>query len=554
MAAPSPPTRDPVVDEKGMMTWPWLRWFLPRGSSSSGATAQNDSGTPPAATFTATFPGNGLVELGSIAFSATGNVSSIDTGRFVFCYVDDIAPVSTTLAAGITATNATMTVASSVGYAVGDLVLIGSEVIRINSIVGTTWTVTRGWLSSTAAVHAIAAPVYQCEPLRIGTFTFPAGFFEAPITAATWRGTVPLPDARVAAIYAAFYNSFGKGVTETFNHYPGTKTGSLTPLAKGDLLGHDGTTALILPKSTDGKVLTLDSTKATGLDWTVVASDIDVQKAGALIGTRRKVNFTEDGNVTLTIADNPGQGRVDIGVQALPGGAIPPYNPLWLWNMADLSQFSLGYTGGGGPWTVPDVTVFDNADNSAGAALYDHYTNVKFYNPGGTAANVFYLYSTLSVVAAGGNLLYVVIDQAYQAGGAPVGIIICKPGSETTDYYRLWAQYANFQLYKAVAGVEHLQADNVAVNTGTGHQWTRVRLFINTSGAAVGGIPAGGMNCYQGSVPVFKKTMACGSATVLSGAVKIGFRIPGSAGAGNSYLYSSRMGAYSVGADCEQIF
>ena len=52
------------------------------------------------------------------------------------------------------------------------------------------------------------------------------------------------------------------------------------------------------------------------------AANIDVQKAGVLVGTRSKVNFTEDGNIVLTMADNPGQTRVDIGIKATGAGDV----------------------------------------------------------------------------------------------------------------------------------------------------------------------------------------------------------------------------------------
>ena len=43
---------------------------------------------------------------------------------------------------------------------------------------------------------------------------------------------------------------------------------------------------------------------------------IDVDKNGTLVGTRPEINLIEGTNVTLTVADNPGDGRVDITVAA----------------------------------------------------------------------------------------------------------------------------------------------------------------------------------------------------------------------------------------------
>jgi len=284
------------------------------------------------------------------------------------------------------------------------------------------------------------------------------------------------------------------------------------------------------------------------------ATLLDVLKAGVLIGSRQKINFYEDGNVALTITDNPGAGWVDIGVKAIPGSSIPPYTALWAWNKADLTQFAIAYTGGGGPWVVGDATAYNNTDNSAGSPLYEHLPHFKFFNPVGTAANVFFLYSSSSMIAATGELLLVEVDY-YNAAANTTGIIIGKPGSETTDNYRLLDNNSAIQLHKAVAGVgEVLQADAVATPDYQGHGWHRIRLIVNTSAGSIGGIPAGGMIVYQGSIPVLKKTMKVTNATVLSGAVTIGVRFLGNAGLGNVYGYVSRLAAYSVGADIEQFF
>jgi len=67
---------------------------------------------------------------------------------------------ATTLAAAITSTTATsITVASSAGFAVNDYVQIDAEAIRISAIAGTTLTVVRAQLGTTAATHLISTAV-----------------------------------------------------------------------------------------------------------------------------------------------------------------------------------------------------------------------------------------------------------------------------------------------------------------------------------------------------------------------------------------------------------
>ena len=70
----------------------------------------------------------------------------------------------TTLSAAITSTGATsLTVTSSTGYpSTGNFrIRIDSELMLVTGVSGTTWTVTRGIESTTAAVHSNGALVYH---------------------------------------------------------------------------------------------------------------------------------------------------------------------------------------------------------------------------------------------------------------------------------------------------------------------------------------------------------------------------------------------------------
>jgi len=73
-----------------------------------------------------------------------------------------------------------------------------------------------------------------------------------------------------------------------------------------------------------------------GIEWTISANpnqqmianiipdsttqQIEVAKGGSLIGTRKQINLIEGSNVTLTVADNPGNNAVDITVASTGGG------------------------------------------------------------------------------------------------------------------------------------------------------------------------------------------------------------------------------------------
>jgi hypothetical protein len=53
------------------------------------------------------------------------------------------------------------------------------------------------------------------------------------------------------------------------------------------------------------------------------AATIEVAKAGTLVGSRGRINIIDGANVTTTVADNSGSGRVDVTIAATGGSGIP---------------------------------------------------------------------------------------------------------------------------------------------------------------------------------------------------------------------------------------
>jgi hypothetical protein len=70
-----------------------------------------------------------------------------------------------------------------------------------------------------------------------------------------------------------------------------------------------------------GHVIAIKPKVTARLNWDGLA----VRKAGSLIGTRRAVNLIEGTNISLTMADNPGTGAVDITVTATGGAGTPDW-------------------------------------------------------------------------------------------------------------------------------------------------------------------------------------------------------------------------------------
>jgi len=95
-----------------------------------------------------------------------------------------------------------------------------------------------------------------------------------------------------------------------------------------------GTITIKPPAAPTSHTLTLPAAPVAGgslqtdaggiLSWVVgAATTIAVDKNGTLVGTRGTLNFIEGTNVTLTVADNAGAGRVDVTIASTTGAAGP---------------------------------------------------------------------------------------------------------------------------------------------------------------------------------------------------------------------------------------
>ena len=99
----------------------------------------------------------------------------------------------TTLGAAITTTDGTsITVSSSAGFPNVDFIIaIDTEVMLVTNVSGTTWTVTRGYESSTAATHLNGATVYH----NISAGEADSIALKAPLASPTFTGTPAAPTA-----------------------------------------------------------------------------------------------------------------------------------------------------------------------------------------------------------------------------------------------------------------------------------------------------------------------------------------------------------------------
>jgi len=258
--------------------------------------------------------------------------------------------------------------------------------------------------------------------------------------------------------------------------------------------------------------------------------------------------------------------RTGIQVVASPGvgpqGPVGPPGPaggggvgtkLWGWDRATINDFTLFASGGA--FVIGNVTAINTADSDTTASTGTCVPNLTFFNPAASAAVVrFMLLSNVSLSPATGELLLIAMDYAsLTAAAVAQGIVIAKPGSETTDFYALQYYTGAANLYKFVANVSFAQQSGWGATSGhMNPYWKSFRILFNSSGATIGGIPAGGIEVYMGTAPFWHKTMTVGSATVLSGAVRVGFFLPGHLTLKTYQNLCCRIDAYSVPANYNQ--
>jgi len=189
------------------------RWRI--GGGSLGVA---DIDVPPEPIFGFSALGDGNVEIGAIGFLTLENTQTISDATFQIYYRDELAGQTTTsLSGAIDSSQTTLTLNQDGGAAIGDLIQIEAEILRVTEVqgVGTQYAIDRGVCDSIAAAHADATQVYL--PLsRIVTASFERGFFGTSLSG-SWRRSVWLPDVRVACAELKVVNSFGESPTAVAN-------------------------------------------------------------------------------------------------------------------------------------------------------------------------------------------------------------------------------------------------------------------------------------------------------------------------------------------------
>ena len=268
---------------------PLTRWQI--GSGGAGG----DTGFPLLPTFELNPAGQGTIDLSGIAFPSLVNTLTITAGSLTVFYWNELnGPSPVSLAAGIAATDTTVTLNLASSAQLDDFIQIDAEIFQVDSVQngGLQLTIVRGAHQSAAATHATGAIVYLLERKTV-IVAFVRDFFASPASA-NYTHSIFLPDVR--AVAAEFYvtNMFG---TSPVKHVPysATADGGLRTLSGGQIaLQVDGYLAV-----------RTDATPPFVMDEAHVPRDIfaTVREAplGGAITLRVRQNSTD--YCTLTIAD-----------------------------------------------------------------------------------------------------------------------------------------------------------------------------------------------------------------------------------------------------------
>lgn len=195
-----------------------------------GGSGGADDDVPPRPYFgLAAVPKGGGVVLSGVSFEDLENTHTITSGTLTLHYWNELLGTpSLALAGAISNTDTVLDLNAAGTAAVGDLIQIGIEVLRVEEVLlsGTRYGVTRNIDDSGAVAHAAGATVYTLA-VKTAIAPFPPEFFGSPYSG-SWTHTIPLPDARVAAAELFVTNDRGnsesRGIYLTHNDNLGLRT------------------------------------------------------------------------------------------------------------------------------------------------------------------------------------------------------------------------------------------------------------------------------------------------------------------------------------------
>ena len=184
---------------------------------------------PPTPSFGVAVQQDGLVRFSGIGFTTLDNSTKfIDTATFQVHHRSDIASEATTLSVGLNTSETSWTVADGTKLTAGELVAIGGEIIKVDTINGNVITVTRARKGSTAEAHSSGAKLWGITRTDF-PYTFPFNAFSglAGSVGGSWQGQAELGGQRVVAVDCFMTNRKGDSPTTTNNFTTGFQNNGL---------------------------------------------------------------------------------------------------------------------------------------------------------------------------------------------------------------------------------------------------------------------------------------------------------------------------------------
>ena len=184
---------------------PLTRWRI-----GGGGTPPIDADVPGAPVFGLHPAGKGSVELAAIGFQNLENTRTITGATLTLHYWDELAgPSQYSLSAAVSGVDEIVSLTVPGPGKAGDLVQIGSEVLRIEEALdgGCRYRVTRATFDTAAGSHAVQTPVYHLRS-KVYIVSFVRDFFGSPASG-SYSYPIFLPDVRIACAELFVTNSIG---------------------------------------------------------------------------------------------------------------------------------------------------------------------------------------------------------------------------------------------------------------------------------------------------------------------------------------------------------